>query len=83
MADSDDDTKDEKIDATRRRLMRMAVYTPPVILGVISLSAGCQPVSCTPVLCSPNNQCGPNQCNPVINPCAPQMCNPQMCNPNA
>jgi hypothetical protein len=81
MADSDDN-KDEKIDATRRRLMRIAVYTPPVILGVISLSAGCQPVSCFPVSCPPNTQCGPNTCNPVINPCAPQNCNPLSCNPN-
>jgi hypothetical protein len=83
MADSDE-PKDEKIDEARRRLMRFAVYTPPVIIGIISLNnAGCAPpVSCDPVKCQPNSQCGPTTCNPVINPCAPQSCNPQSCNPN-
>lgn len=40
----------EPVDAARRRLLGMAKYVPPVILGVISLQqAGCQPEpSCGP-----------------------------------
>ena len=77
MADSDD-PKDEKFDATRRRLLRIALYTPPAVIGIIQLNnAGCAPpASCGPSSCQPNTQCGPNTCNPIINPCAPQMCNP-------
>ena len=82
--DSDDmGPKDEKIDAARRRLMRIAVYTPPVVLGVIVLNdAACAPApSCQPAGCAPNSPCGPNTCNPVINPCSPQNCNPATCAP--
>ena len=82
---ADDDKKDdEKIDEARRRLMRLAVYTPPAIIGIIQLNnAGCAPPStCGPSVCTPNNICGPNTCNPVINPCSPQTCNPATCNPH-
>ena len=79
-----DDPKDEKIDQARRRLMRMAVYTPPVVIGIIQLAdAGCATASCAPVQCNPNTQCAPNTCNPTINPCAPQNCNPASCNPQS
>jgi hypothetical protein len=82
MAD-DNDNEDEKIDASRRRLMRMAIYTPPAIIGIVELAnSGCAPASCSPSSCSPNGQCGPTTCNPLINPCAPQSCNPSNCNPN-
>jgi hypothetical protein len=86
MADSDNDNEDkpEKVDESRRRLMRMAIYAPPTIIGIIELTnAGCAPVSCPPSECSPNGQCAPTTCNPVINPCAPQSCNPATCNPNS
>jgi hypothetical protein len=77
------DETDPKIDAARRRLLRIAVYTPPAILGAVALNsmAGCQGVSCSPQVCGPGNQCGPTNCHPVVNPCAPQTCNPQSCNP--
>lgn len=69
---------DEKVNAARRRLLRIAVYAPPAVLGTVALSkmAGCQAVSCGPQVCNPNNTCGPNNCNPAINPCNPQNCNP-------
>jgi hypothetical protein len=72
------DENDEKVNAARRRLLRIAIYTPPAILGGVALSqmAGCQGVSCAPQVCQPNNSCGPNACNPAINPCNPQNCNP-------
>jgi hypothetical protein len=76
---------DDKIDAARRRLMRIAVYVPPAVLGAVALNsaAGCQGASqCAPLMqCNPNTTCGPNNCFPVVNPCAPQACNPSTCRP--
>src|SRR5690349_11166649 len=72
----------EPVDRARRRLLGMAKYVPPVIVGIISLQqAGCQPApSCGPSVnpCGPNgNPCGPDQ------PCVPdQPCMPDNCNPN-
>lgn len=43
------ETKDPKndVNAARRRLLRMAVYVPPIVIGSIALSqAGCQPDPC-------------------------------------
>lgn len=61
--------KAEAVDQTRRRLLGMAKYVPPVVLGVISLQqAGCQPgPSCNPSGCNPNGgPCGPGgMCMPV------------------
>jgi len=75
--------KDDKIDASRRRLLRVAVYVPPAVLGAVALNqtacqpaSPCNPTSCGPTNCSPSGTCGPNSCNPVINPCNPQSCNP-------
>lgn len=65
MADDDkDDTQDERIDAARRRLLRNAVYVPPAIIGIVSLTQGCAPGSCNPTNCSPSQTCRPNQCRP-------------------
>jgi hypothetical protein len=76
MAD-DNENPDDKFDASRRRLIRMAIYTPPIVIGIMQLqNTGCAPASCSPVSCNPNSQCAPNTCNPVINPCGPQNCNP-------
>ena len=72
----------ESIDRGRRRLMGMAVYVPPAVLGIISLQqAGCQPaITCNPDNCNPATQ----PCNPDVNPCTPNVgCNPDNCNPNA
>jgi len=69
-------------DSARRRLLKLAVYLPPAVLGVISLQqAGCQPTpSCNPSTCSPAT----NPCQPDTNPCSPNTgCNPDNCNPNA
>ncbi|CAN5889041.1 hypothetical protein BH11MYX3_BH11MYX3_44750 [soil metagenome] len=39
---------DKPFNEARRRLLRMAVYVPPVVLGAITLSqAGCQPEPCS------------------------------------
>ncbi|MBL0219301.1 MAG: hypothetical protein IPQ07_36215 [Myxococcales bacterium] len=42
----------EAVNVTRRRLMQMAKYVPPIVIGAISLQqAGCQPdptCSCAP-----------------------------------
>ena len=70
----DDPPLAEPIDRARRRLLGMAKYVPPVIVGIISLQqAGCQP----------QPSCGPavNPCNPNGNPCNPDNCNPNLCNP--
>ena len=60
--------KTEGVDHSRRRLLGMVKYVPPVVLGVISLQqAGCQPgPSCMPQACGPNGgPCGPNgMCGP-------------------
>ncbi|MBL9013831.1 MAG: hypothetical protein JNL83_06635 [Myxococcales bacterium] len=43
----DDDNDDPSFNEGRRRLLRMAVYVPPVVIGAITLSqAGCQPEPC-------------------------------------
>ena len=55
----DDHDDDQPVNEGRRRLLRMAVYVPPVVIGAITLSqAGCQPdpcPSCQPV--GGNNMC--------------------------
>ena len=43
----DDDNDDQPVNEGRRRLLRMAVYVPPVVIGAVTLSqAGCQPEPC-------------------------------------
>lgn len=59
----------ESIDRARRRLLGMAKYIPPTIVGIIALQqAGCQPApSCGPSTnpCGPNGfPCGPDNCPP-------------------
>jgi hypothetical protein len=73
------ENQDDKIDAARRRLLRIAVYTPPAVLGAVALnsSAGCQGVSCSPQVCGPGQSCGPTSCHPIVNPCPPSNCNPR------
>jgi hypothetical protein len=75
--------QDDKINAARRRLLRIAVYTPPAVLGAVALNsaAGCQGVSCSPQVCGPGSSCGPNSCHPVVDPCPPAGCNPVSCGP--
>jgi hypothetical protein len=92
------DPKDESVDQARRRLLGMAKYVPPTVLGIISLQqAGCQvqpsSAGCGPNACSPSNPCAPDGggcnpngggCNPDI-PCPPAGggCNPDSCPPAA
>ena len=59
----------ESINRARRRLLTMAKYVPPTVIGIIALQqAGCQPSPS----CGPNtNPCGPNG-----NPCGPDNCPP-------
>ena len=61
-----EDPSDRSPDEVRRRLLRIAIYLPPTILGTIALSeGGCQPGSCNPASCNPNGgPCGPVGCNP-------------------
>ncbi len=63
MSDKKNDQNDagKPVNEARRRLLRMAVYVPPVVLGAITLSqAGCQPEP--PCSCAPKNGTG---CTPV------------------
>jgi len=61
----DDDDDDQPINEGRRRLLRMAVYVPPVVIGAVTLSqAGCQPDPCPS--CQPVG--GNNICPPGIKP---------------
>jgi hypothetical protein len=57
---------DDQADEVRRRLLRIAIYTPPAVIGAIALSqSGCQPASCGPQQCHPNGgPCGPDSCPP-------------------
>jgi len=68
MADEKDDKDDKQDDArfiaARRRLLMSAVYVPPVVLGIISLTQGCAPGSCAPATCVPAKSCHPNACAP-------------------
>jgi len=84
------DERSKTVDAARRRLLKIAVYAPPAILGALVLkaasnrqAAGCSPdLGCAPDVCSPYTSCNPNSCNPVVSPCNPQVnCNPHSCNP--
>jgi len=50
--DRDEPETDEAVNEGRRRLLRMASYVPPIVIGAITLSqAGCQPScpSCPPL----------------------------------
>jgi len=65
----------------RRRLLKLIVYVPPTVLGVVSLQqSGCAPnPSCNPSTCNPATQ----PCNPDNTPCGPNTgCNPDNCAPN-
>jgi len=57
----DDHDDDQPVNEGRRRLLRMAIYVPPVVIGAVTLSqAGCQPDPCPS--CQPlggNNVCPP------------------------
>lgn len=79
---SDPNPKDpERVNRARRRLLGMAVYVPPSVLGIVALQQGGAQVgpSCNPSTCAPSTQ----PCSPDNNPCAPNMgCNPNTCNPN-
>ena len=73
------------VDRARRRLLAMAVYVPPTVLGIISLQqAGCQPgPSCNPATCPPDSGCAPDTGCPPDTGCAPDTgCNPDSCPPN-
>ena len=86
------DPKDDSVNQARRRLLGMAKYVPPTVLGIISLQqAGCQPTAscppttCTPATspcgpdtspCGPNTGCGPDTCGPNGGPCGPDSCPP-------
>ncbi len=61
MADENDPkVKDEKLDATRRRLLRNALYIPPAVIGAVSLLEGCAVGSCAPATCTPSKTCHPS-----------------------
>jgi len=58
-----DDAKD-RVDTARRRLLRNAIYVPPAVIGIVTLTQGCAPGSCNPTNCTPSQTCRPNQCRP-------------------
>ena len=61
--------------AARRRLLKLALYTAPVILGTFTISGNAVGASCPPGACNPSGgPCGPNPCLPA--PCGPSLCKP-------
>jgi hypothetical protein len=61
--------KTAPVNDARRRLLRMAIYVPPVVIGSIALTqAGCQPEPCS---CEPSGGAScrtapaPSQANPA------------------
>jgi hypothetical protein len=57
---------DPDVDRARRRLLKVLVYTPPAIIGVVQMTQeGCAPASCGPQSCHPNGGCGPSHCHPA------------------
>jgi len=67
----EDSHSEAPVDAARRRLLGMALYVPPVVIGAISLAqAGCQPAPCS---CAPNPMaCPPTPVKPgSTSPAAP------------
>lgn len=65
MATDDKPDHTQGTDEARRRLLKMALYVPPAILGVVSVSS-CDghTTSCGPNACPPESPCGPNACPP-------------------
>ncbi len=77
-----EETRDtEPVDPSRRRILGMVKYVPPVVLGVISLQqAGCQPAPS----CVPTGGCGPSGTPCVPSNCPPNGgCPPAINNPNS
>jgi len=85
---------DSPEDRARRRLLKLAVYVPPAVLGTMTLQlsacqvATCAPSACNPATCAPAD-CQPGQCPPItcapVTPCTPDggPCNPDRpCNPH-
>ena len=69
---TDDRTDDQVTNEARRRLLKMAMYVPPAVLGVVSVSqAACQGASCGPNACPPDTVCGPSACPPQGGGCGP------------
>ncbi|HUH05368.1 MAG TPA: hypothetical protein VML75_25400 [Kofleriaceae bacterium] len=60
------ESDEPNLDRARRRLLKYAVYVPPVVIGALSLAqSGCQPASCGPANCGPSGTpCGPGNCPP-------------------
>ncbi|MCI0343535.1 MAG: hypothetical protein L0216_20710 [Planctomycetales bacterium] len=58
----------------RRKLLRLAVYLPPAILGTFAVTRTAEALSCLPAY-----GCAPNICQP--NTCAPDLCQPWVCTP--
>jgi hypothetical protein len=51
------ETEDQPVNPGRRRLLGMAMYVPPIVIGAISLQqAGCQPSGS----CMPDGGCVPS-----------------------
>ncbi len=69
MANEDHD-EDEKIDRSRRLLMKSAVYAAPVVISFIQVNRAAAQAS----LCGPQD---PNSCVPDGAPCGPDACMPR------
>jgi hypothetical protein len=64
------DAADDDLQRARRRLLKMALYVPPAVIGTLLVGRVALAASCAPNAgCSPN--CAPNAtCNPHT-PCGP------------
>jgi hypothetical protein len=69
------EVEDEAVRA-RRRLLKLTVYSAPVVLGTVLLSKD--------ALAQQAQSCNPQNCNPRCDPranCTPLTCPPAPCNP--
>jgi hypothetical protein len=53
----------------RRRLLRLGLYTAPVVLGTLLLGRN--------VAAQVYPSCSPNKCRPATTPCSPSNCRPR------
>ena len=60
---------EESVSEARRRLLKIGVYSAPVIIGTLLFMT---PSKAQAVSCGPTGQCGPDD-----GPCNPNTCNPE------
>ena len=60
------DNENSEVVKARRRLLKLAVYVPPAVIGTLALNtvacqvASCMPANCMPAICMPADNCMPS-----------------------